>query len=613
MKHPVPFWGITAFLLVLASLLTGRQLLLAGSLTAKSTPATLDWLHYGKDLANTRFQDVDQINPGNVASLKVAWVFHTGVLDPKAELETSPIEVNGMLYVTDGHDDVFALDAATGNLKWSYKPTEIPGEMPSLDQISVCCGRNNRGVVFVPGAVPGTAKVIFGRLDDVVVALDANAGTVLWKTTVADFHSRVAINMAPQFATGKVVVALSGGEYQVRGQVIALQADSGAVAWRFFTTEPGTWAGDSWKTGGAMAWQTPSIDEPLGLVYFGTGNAAPDINGHLRKGDNLFSSSTVALDLATGKVRWFFQETHHDLWDYDSAMTTVLFPVHRRGGDEGDDKDRNKNRHENTIPALGHCSKNGNYYILDRRNGHPVFPVKEVKVPTEPAWQNASPTQPVSSVEPLTPLKFLPGTIDHSKLPSDIQLAPQYTPPQDQKLLIVPGDDGGCEGIAQGYSPRTKFVYYGTRYEPTTFKTFLNNQGPNSEGLFLGSAFDELTPDEGVTNFGLYGATDTITGKVMWKIKIDQPAKSGVLVAGDLLFFGEGNGKFHAVEAATGKMLFTFDGTSIPNGGGAQAAPVAYVVKGKEYIVNGFGGNVPDRSGFPPNPVGDAVVAFALP
>jgi quinohemoprotein ethanol dehydrogenase len=604
MKARIPIWGVSVFLLIFAGLLIGGRLFRAGSAVVKAAPATLDWLHYGNDLANTRFQDVDQINPSNVASLKVAWVFHTGVLDPKAELETSPIVVNGTMYVTDGHDDVFALDAATGNLKWSYKPIEMPGEMPSLDQISVCCGRNNRGVVYVPGAVPGTGSVIYGRLDNVVVSLDATAGTVLWKTTVADFRTRVAINMAPQYANGLVIVALSGGEYQVRGQVIALHADSGMVAWRFFTTAPGTWGGDSWKTGGAMAWQNPSIDPDLGLLYFGTGNAAPDINGVSRIGDNLYSSAAVALDLATGKVHWYFQETHHDLWDYDSTMTTVLFPVTKGG---------------QTIPALGHCSKNGNYYILDRRNGNPVFPVTEMKVPTSPAWQHASPTQPVSSVEPLTPLSFLPGTIDMSLLPAHVRLAPQYTLPQQQTYLIVPGDDGGCEGIAQGYSPRTKYVYYGTRYEPTTFFTYPSNKGPNAGGLFLGSTFDELTPKEGVTNFGLYGATDTTTGKLVWKIQIDQPAKSGVLIAGDLVFFGEGNGKFHAVDAAKGPAspanpyLFTFDGTTIPNGGGAEGAPVAYVANGKEYIVNDFGGNVPDRINFPPNPVGDAIVAFTLP
>ena len=602
MKERIPFLGISVSLLVIATLMAGGRFLLSHPAAAQNMPDTLNWLHYGNDLANTRYQDVDQINPGNVANLKVAWVFHTMVTDDQAELETSPIAVNGMLYITDGHDDVFALDAATGQAKWSYKPIETLGEMPSLDAISICCGRNNRGVVFVPGAVSGTGMVIYARLDDVVVALDANTGTVLWKTTVADYHTRVAINMAPQYAKGKVIVALSGGEYQVQGQIIALNAHSGTVAWRFFTTEPTTWAGNSWKSGGAMAWQTPSIDEDLGLVYTGTGNAAPDINGNLRKGDNLYSSAMVALDLATGKVRWYFQETHHDLWDYDSTMTTVLFPVQKHGRDKDD-----------AIPAIGHCSKNGNYYILDRRNGKPVFPVREVKVPTHPAWQHASPTQPVSSVEPLTPLKFLPGTIDRSLLPSGVKLGRQYTLPQEQEYLIVPGDDGGCEGIAQGYSPRTKFVYYGTRYEPTTFKTFENNQGPNAGGLFLGSTFDELTPKEGVTNFGLYGATDTTTGKLVWKIKIDQPAKSGVLIAGDLVFFGEGNGLFHAVDAATGEILFTFDGTTVTNGGGAQAAPTAYVVNGKEYVVNGFGGNVPDRHNFPPNPVGDAVVAFALP
>ncbi len=555
----------------------------------------LDWPLYGNDLANTRYQDVDQINPSNVGQLQVAWIFHTGVLDdPKVDFETSPIEVNGTLYITDGHDDVFALDAATGQQKWAYKPLSIVGEMPPLSQISVCCGRNNRGVVFVPNL--GTAgAVVYGRLDDVVVALDAITGSVLWKTTVANYQDRVAINMAPQLANGLVIVALAGGEFLTRGQIIALDVATGTIAWRFYTTAPGTWGGDSWKTGGSMAWQNPSVDLGLGLLYTGTGNPSPDINGVRRIGDNLYSGSVVALDLMTGHVNWYFQETHHDLWDYDSTMTTVLFPVEKNG---------------ETIPALGHCSKNGNYYILDRRNGKPVYAVTEVPVPTMPAWQHPAHTQPVSSVEPLTPLTFVPGTIDAALLPPDIELAPEYTPPQQQDLLIVPGDDGGCEGIAQAYSPRTKFVYYGTRYEPTTFHTSPNNPAC-SGGICLGSTFEEVIP--GVTDFGVFGATDTTTGKVAWKIDVPQPAKSGMLIAGDLAFFGEGNGKFHAVNAMTGDVLFTFDGTTVPNGGGAQASPVAYVVNGKEFIVNAFGGNLPDRLNFPPNPVGDAVIAFTLP
>lgn len=555
---------------------------------------SLDWPRYGNDLSNTRYQDVDQINPSNVANLQVAWVFHTGVLDPKTDFETSPVEVNGTVYITDGHDDVFALNAATGTQIWAYQPLNLPGEMPSLDQISVCCGRNNRGVVFVPNLGPNGA-VVYGRLDDVVVALDAANGSVVWRTVVADYTTRVAINMAPQLAHGLIIVALAGGEFLVRGQIIALHADTGEIAWRFFTTQPGTWGGGMWKQGGAMAWQNPSVDADLGLLYTGTGNPSPDINGVRRNGDNLYATSVVALNIDSGTVNWYFQETHHDLWDYDSTMTTVLFPVQENG---------------ETIPAIGHCSKNGNYYILDRRNGQPIYPVIEMPVPTMPAWQHPSPTQPVSSVEPLTPLTFVPGTIDMSKLPADIQLAPQWTAPQKQELLIVPGDDGGCEGIAQAFSPRTNFVYYGTRYEPTTFHTTPNNP-PCSGGICLGSTFEEVIP--GVTDFGIFGATDTTTGKVSWKIQVDQPAKSGMLIAGDLAFFGEGNGKFHAVDARTGDMLFTFDGTTVTNGGGAQAAPVAYVVNSKEYIVNAFGGNLPDRLNFPPNPVGDAVIAFSLP
>src|SRR5438270_9219553 len=192
MKARTLFLGSSVFLLVIVGLLAGVRFLMARPAATGSNRTTVNWLHYGNDLANTRYQDVDQINPGNVAKLKVAWVFHTKVLDDKAELETSPIAVNGNLYVTDGHDDVFALNAATGEVKWSYKPLEMPGEMPSLDEIKVCCGRNNRGVVFVPGVTSGTGKVILGRLDDVAVALDASSGTVLWRTPIADFHHRVA-------------------------------------------------------------------------------------------------------------------------------------------------------------------------------------------------------------------------------------------------------------------------------------------------------------------------------------------------------------------------------------------------------------------------------------
>ncbi|OLB07420.1 MAG: hypothetical protein AUH14_03660 [Candidatus Rokubacteria bacterium 13_2_20CM_69_15_1] len=550
----------------------------------------VDWPNHGNDLANTRFQPVDQINRTNINKLKVAWVFHTGVLDPLAELQVSPIAVDGRLFVTDGHDNLFALDAATGQEIWSYKPLAIPNEMPPLEQVKVCCGRNNKGVAV------GDDKVFYGRLDGVVVALNAATGAVAWKNTVVDFRDRFAINNAPQFVDGLVIISPSGGEFEVRGQVIALDATTGRVVWRTQTTEPRSYAGDSFRRGGAAVWNPPAIDRELGLIFVVTGNAAPDVLGQDRAGDNLLATSIVALDLRTGRPRWHFQEVHHDIWDYDSAQPVVLFPLERGG------------KH---FQALGHCSKNGNYYILDRITGQPIFPVTETPVPTGPAFQHAAPTQPVSSVEPLTPLTFVrPTPTEFNGEP--ITLSPQYTPPDEVLRLIVPGDDGGCEWNPAAFSPRTKFVYYGTRYEPTLFQTKPDNRGPNAGGLFLGSSFINRVP--GSNPFGLFGATDTRTGKVVWKIEVDQPAKSGVLVAGDLVFFGEGNGKFHAADAASGKVLFTFDAPKrVVNAGGAAASPVAYVVNGREFIVNAFGGNVPDRNNFPPNPVGDAIIAFSLP
>ncbi|MDQ6767580.1 MAG: PQQ-binding-like beta-propeller repeat protein [Candidatus Eremiobacteraeota bacterium] len=554
--------------------------------SAAVTDLDVDWTHYGNDLGNMRYQNLDQINPTNVGRLRPAWVFHTGVIDPQASLEVSPIVVEGVMFITTGHDDVFALDAATGHKLWEHHPHLLA----PLAKLQLCCGEVNRGVAF------GNGRVYSARVDGVLEALDAQTGHTVWQRVVVDFRDRYTLTMAPQFVNGFVIVGSSGGEYKARGQVMAFDASTGNEVWRTFTTGPGLgWAGDSWKHGGAHVWMTPAVDPSLGLLYINTGNAGNDINGRLRAGNNLFSSSIVALDVTTGHPRWAFQEVHHDLWDYDSAQPAILFTL-RKNGQE--------------LPALGECSKNGNYYILDRRSGVPLYPVREIRVPTDPDWQNASPTQPLSSVEPLTPLDFVPGTIDFSKLPHDVKLGKFYEPPHEQKLLINPGDDGGCEFPPAAFSPRTQFVYYGARYEPALYQTPRSNEGPNDKGLFLGSKFAEVVP--GVRDFGIFGATDTTTGKVAWKIIVPQPAKSGLLVAGDLVFFGEGNGKFHAADSRTGRILFTFDGTSLPHGGGAQAAPIAYVCAGgKEFIANAFGGNSADAQ-FAPNPTGDAVVAFTL-
>jgi glucose dehydrogenase len=583
-----------------------------------------DWPNHGNDLANTRFQNLDQINPNNVKNLKVAWVFHTGVLDPLAELEATPIEVGGRLFITDGHDDVFALNATTGQMLWKFDGFDDEARLAAF---FLCCGRNNHGVAF------GDGTVFVGRFDDSVVALNAETGKVLWQSTVADFHDRVSINSAPQFVQSGgrelVIISLSGGEFEIRGQVFALDAKTGKTVWRFSTTQPTSFAGQSFLTGGGAVWTPPAIDADLGLVYLSVGNPAPDVLGENRGGDNLFSASIVAVDLFTGNPVWHFQEVHHDIWDYDSAQPAVLFPLEKDG----------KN-----FRALGHCAKTGQYFILDRRTGQPIFAVTEKPVPPSGAgatFQIASPTQPYSAVEPMTLLRFdqltpeeqpdtaaITAAFSSFLAPgqTEVTLSPQYTPPDETLRLIMPGDNGGCEWNPAAYSPRTKFVYYGARQEPDLFKTHSGNTSLIPEAvngdLHLGSTFMNQVP--GVKPFGMYGATDTRTGKVVWKILVPQPTKSGVLVAGNLVFFGEGNGTFDAADARTGKMLFAFDAPSnISNAGGADGGPMAYLVDGREFVVNGFGGNVPDRSitangnclagGHTcDNPVGDTFIAFTL-
>src|SRR6266436_354769 len=547
--------AVRSFVLIVAAaaLCFGVALYFGASRTsAEREHGNHDWPNHGKDLANTRFQNLDQINPSNVNKLQVAWVFHTGVLDPLSELEASPIEVDGRLFITDGHDNVFALNAASGQQLWKFDGFNDEAQ---LAKFFLCCGRNNHGVAFGDGAV------FVGRFNDSVVALNAETGKVLWQNTVADFHDKVSINSAPQFVEAGdrelVVISLSGG-------------------------------------------------------------------------DNLFAASIVAVDLFTGNPVWHFQEVHHDIWDYDSAQPAVLFQLEKDG------------KH---FRALGHCAKTGQYFILDRRTGQPIFPVTERPVPPSgvaAAFQMAAPTQPYSAVEPMTPLRFdqltpeeqpdtaaITAAFTSFLAPgqTEVALSPQYTPPDETLRLIMPGDNGGCEWNPAAFSPRTKFVYYGARHDPDVFKTHSGNsslipQAVNGD-LHLGSTFINHVP--GAKPFGLYGATDTRTGKVVWKIRLSQPAKSGVLVAGDLVFFGEGNGKFDAADAKTGKMLFTFDApANIANAGGAAAGPIAYLADGREFIVNAFGGNVPDRSitangnclggGHTcDNPVGDAFIAFALP
>lgn len=538
-----------------------------------------DWPLYGNDLGNMRYVDVDQVNPGNVAHLAPAWIFHTGVASPATSFESQPIIVGGTLYVSSPHDHVYALDAATGALKWTYNP-----QMPPLHALAICCGQTNRGVAV------GQGMVFVGQLDANLVALDAKTGAVVWKTAVDKWEDRWTETMAPQYVDGKVLIGGSGGEFERRGHISAYDAASGKMLWRFYTVPgPGavgndTWAGNSWQGGGATVWTTPAVDPALGLVYFSTGNAGPDLDGSGRAGDNLFTASVVALDLNSGQYRWHFQEVHHDLWDYDGPQPTHLFTVEKNG---------------QSIPALGHANKNGYYFILDRRTGKPIYDVKEEPVPTDPAWQHASPTQPEPATDPLIPhavVQTVPGQ----------QAAPFWTPPQEKPQVMQPGAESGSEWAPAAYSPRTKYSYIPAGgYEPWLY------YGEQGSPATLGSTLSDRPSYPEGDHYGLFDALDTTTGKLAWQMKVPERAVSGITVAGDLVFLGESNGKFDAVDAKSGTVLWSYKPTE-PNAGGANGASAVYVMNGREYVVMAFGGNTQVRSG-QNSPPGDVLIAFALP
>jgi len=544
-----------------------------------ATPNQLDWPYYGNDLGNMRYVNADQINPSNVGQLQPAWVFHTGVGDAETSFESQPIVVDGTLYISSPHDHVYALDAATGQLKWLYNP-----EQPSLEDLAICCGQTNRGVAV------GQGKVFIGQLDANLVALDAATGKVVWKTPVDDWHKKWTETMAPQYVDGKVLIGASGGEFEVRGHLSAYDAATGKLLWRFYTVPgPGqtgheTWAGDSWQQGGAPVWTTPAVDPQLGMVYLSTGNAAPDLDGSERAGQNLFTASVVAIDLNTGQYRWHFQEVHHDIWDYDGPQPPHLFMLGRNG---------------QQIPALGHANKNGFYFILDRRTGQPLYDVKEVPVPAGVAWQKAWPTQPEPATEPLLPHAVTTKV--------DYPAVPMWTPPQEQPQVIQPGAEAGVEWPPAAYSPRTRYTYMSAGgYEPWVYHALPGV--PNT----LGSVISDKPSHPAQDHYGLFDAVDTTTGKIAWQMKVPQRTASGVTVAGDLVFLGESNGRFHALDAKSGQRLWTYYDPQHQGVGGANGAPAVYVMNGREYVVMPFGGNTQVRSG-QTSPTGDALIAFALP
>jgi quinohemoprotein ethanol dehydrogenase len=347
---------------------------------------TNGWITNGGNVFNQRYSPLKQLDRTNVKELKAVWraSLRGSGLGRQTSAQAQMLAYEGVLYVVTGENDVFAIDVDTGDVLWEYRANLDP------EKVRACCGWAARGVGL------GDGKVFVGQLDNWVVALDQRTGKVVWRTqseTLAD--GGYSITMAPLYYDGMVLIGHSGGELGIRGRVKAFDARTGKERWRWYTIpapgEPGseTWPrnSDVWKTGGGAVWSTPAVDPELGLVYFPVANPAPDLNGHVREGDNLFTSSIVALEVKTGKYRWHFQHTHHDIWDYGGANPVILFDV------EIDGQPRK---------GISHAPKSGYIYILDRVTGKPLVGIEERPVPQN-ASQKTSPTQPIPVGDDVVP------------------------------------------------------------------------------------------------------------------------------------------------------------------------------------------------------------------
>ncbi len=497
-----------------------------------------DFLHTNGDYNQQRFYPNRQINGSNVARLRPAWIFQT---DVRESLETTPIVVNGVMYVTTSFNHVYALDARTGEQLWHYQH--------KLGPVTVyCCGPNNRGV-----AVYGD-MVYMATLDSKLVALDAKKGQVVWQTEIADPELGYSETMAPTAVNGKILIGTNGGEYGIRGFVKAFDAKTGKLLWTFDTipeNSVGVWAekdatgrdmhrdiaaekaqlakiGDPYKTLGGGVWQNPAVDLAANRIYFVVGNPSPDLDGSLRPGDNLYTNSLVSVDLESGRYICHFQYIAHDVWDLDATSPVVLADV--------------KDAQGRTIPGALHAGKTGHVYVHNR-NDCSLIRFSEAMVPQENMW----------------------------------------VLPTKEGARMLPGANGGVEWSPMAVNPNLGLSYAINLHQPMTYHV---ESSPYPKGkLWLGGAFKVIPAEE---QWGNITAVDYNTGKIRWQVKTPQPMIGGVLAtAGGLVFTGEGNGRFRAYDAETGATLWTFQA-----GAGVNAPPASYTIDGKQYIVVGAGGNV---------------------
>ncbi len=484
-----------------------------------------NWLTYSGTTLSQRHSLLSQITPDNASDLALKWVFQSRSLEKH---EVTPLVVDGVMYTIQGINDVFALDAATGKPIWSYLYKPDPAAKN-------CCGQETRGVAILGD------KIFLGALDTTLIALSSKTGKELWRTQAADPKKGYAMTHAPLVIKDKVIAGVAGGEFGIRGFIGAWDANTGKEIWRFYTIpgpgEPGheTWAGDSWMHGGASVWETGSYDPETNLTFWGIGNAGPDYNGNMREGDNLYSSSVVALDADTGKLRWHYQFSPHNEFDWDSTQIPVLVDMTFQGQPR---------------KIMLWANRNGMFYVLDRVSGKFLLGKPFVKVNWATGFDEVGRPIRAPGIEPTKA-----GT------------------------LVYPGNRGGTNWYNPSYSPRTGLFYIPTLENGSSIY-FKDTEPEYKEGQRYGG----IPPKAGSTKddiFAAIRAVDPKTGEKKWDYRMKEPnTEGGILTtAGNILFAGGRDGTFFALDAETGREVWQANlGPSI------AAGPMTYLVNGKQYV-----------------------------
>jgi PQQ-dependent dehydrogenase (methanol/ethanol family) len=512
-----------------------------------------NWTMYGRDYSNQRWSPLRQINETNVKGLAVAWMYQTGI-SHLGSFETSPIVVDGVMYLTTPYNTAMAVDARTGRQLWRYE------HKMSIASPVFCCGPNNRGIAISGGTV------YMATLDARLVALESATGKVKWDIEISDPEAGYSQTMAPLIIDNMVIVGTSGAEYGIRGFVRAYDKNDGHQIWNFYTLPDkgweGVWAektgegddlkrniaaekaamsqyGDAWQRGGGSVWMTPSYDPATHMLYFAVGNPSPDLDGSVRPGDNLYTESVVAIDARTGEYKWHYQEVPHDVWDLDAASPPVLVTL----------KDGTK--------ALAEAGKTAYVYVWNAMTGKLIRRSEEFN-----------------------------------------RHEAYFSQPTADGVRMLPGANGGSEWSPTAVNPELGFMYVLGLEQPMNYSA---HSGPLDKGkLWLGGTFKAVP---GEAQWGTFTAINLNTGKRAWQVKTEQPMIGGALAtAGNLVFTGEGNGMFKAYNARTGAVLWSFQA-----GAGCNAPPVTYVLDDKQYIAVACGGNF--QLGYP---LGDAVLVFAV-